>query len=327
MTSILITGGTGSFGHAMVTRLLEQKQHVQPERIIIYSRDEQKQDAMARAFPQSSMRFFIGDVRDSSRLAMAFRDVDLVFHAAALKIVPIAEYNPFEVVQTNIHGAENVVRAAIQAGVRKVIALSTDKAVNPINLYGATKLAAEKILVAANNLSAGTPIFSVVRYGNVVNSRGSVVPLFRSLMEARKPLTITDMQMTRFWIELRQAIDFTLRAADKARGREIFIPRIPSVKIMDLARAFSPAGPITVTGIRPGEKLHEVLLTEDEARSAYEYDDGYVITPSKPHFKHFPVRAGFRYSSDNNTRWLTQSELVNSLHLSIASQPSMAVGL
>ena len=220
MRSVLVTGGSGSFGHAVVKRLLEQK--YPPDRIIVYSRDEQKQDQMARKYGHSNnLRFFIGDVRDESRLTMAMRGIDMVFHAAALKIVPIAEYNPFEVVQPNIHGAENVVRAAINSGVKKVIALSTDKAVNPINLYGATKLAAEKIFVAANNLSAGATGFSVVRYGNVVGSRGSVVPLFTSLVAEGKPLTITDRRMTRFWIEMDHAVDFILRCSDQATRRVI----------------------------------------------------------------------------------------------------------
>ena len=309
MRSVLVTGGSGSFGHAVVKRLLEQK--YPPDRIIVYSRDEQKQDQMARKYGHSNnLRFFIGDVRDESRLTMAMRGIDMVFHAAALKIVPIAEYNPFEVVQTNIHGAENVVRAAINSGVKKVIALSTDKAVNPINLYGATKLAAEKIFVAANNLSAGATGFSVVRYGNVVGSRGSVVPLFTSLVAEGKPLTITDRRMPRFWIEMDHAVDFILRCSDQARGREIFIPRIPSVKITDLALAFQPEVGWAITGIRPGEKIHETLMTEDEARFAWENNEGFVILPSgKPKMFVNKVHDGFRYSSDTNTHWLTAEQL------------------
>lgn len=319
MKSVLITGGTGSFGHAVVERLLSLPEP--PERIIVYSRDEQKQEQMARQFQHSSMRFFIGDVRDESRLVMATRDVDVILHAAALKIVPIAEYNPFEVVQTNIHGAENVVRAAIKSGVQKVLALSTDKAVNPINLYGATKLAAEKIFVAANNLSAGTgPLFSVVRYGNVVGSRGSVIPLFKSLVDSGKNITITDNSMTRFWIEMNQVIDFALLSLDQMVGREIFIPKIPSIWIKDLALAFQPEVKWILTGIRPGEKVHETLMTEDEARGAWEHESGYIISPHDNGLAR--VKEGFRYSSDTNTQWLTAEQLKSWLQSSVEFRPS-----
>lgn len=318
MKSVLITGGSGSFAQAFIERLLKQQSI--PDRIIVYSRGEHLQDEMARKFTHPSMRFFIGDVRDESRLTMAMRDVDTVIHAAALKIVPIAEYNPFEVVQTNIHGAENVVRAAIKSGVQKVLALSTDKAVNPINLYGATKLAAEKIFIAANNLSAGHPVFSVVRYGNVVGSRGSVIPLFRKLVDDGKPLTITDNSMTRFWIEMNQVIDFALLSLDQMVGREIFIPKIPSIWIKDLALAFQPEVKWILTGIRPGEKVHETLMTEDEARGAWEYESGYTISPHDNGLAR--VKEGFRYSSDTNTQWLTAEQLKSWLQSSVEFRPS-----
>ena len=308
MQSVMITGGTGSFGHAMVKRLQDKSKGYPPDRIVIYSRDEQKQDRMAYEFPQTNMRFFIGDIRDESRLTMAMRGIETVFHAAALKIVPIAEYNPFEVVQTNIHGAENVVRAAIASQVGEVIALSTDKAVNPINLYGATKLAAEKIFIAANNLSAGRPMFSVVRYGNVVGSRGSVLPFFLGLARDNKTLTITDQRMTRFWIEMKDVIDFTSDAHTRMMGREIFIPRIPSIRIIDLAKAISES--IKFVGIRPGEKISEVLLTEDESRSgAWDYGHGIVIAQKKPEYALNAIHEDFRYSSDGNDQWLTREDL------------------
>src|ERR1700688_4112425 len=236
--SILVTGGSGSFGNAFVRTVLPMK----PARLIVYSRDEQKQEAMARQYDDTAMRYFIGDLRDKHRLIMAMQDVDLVVHCAAMKVVPTCEYNPFEAVLTNINGAENVCRAAMAAHVPKVVALSTDKAVNPLNLYGATKLAAEKIFVAANNLAAGRVQFSVVRYGNVVGSRGSVVPIFKSLLSQHLPLTITDQRMTRFWMTLDQAVDFVLSSADMMHGREIFIPKIPSMHLVDLAEAMDPRG-------------------------------------------------------------------------------------
>lgn len=299
--SILVTGGSGSFGNAFVRKVLSLK----PEKIIIYSRDERKQEDMARAFPDPCMRYFLGDVRDRKRLEMAMYGVDVIFHAAALKIVPTCEYNPFEAVMTNINGAENVCRAAIAAGVPKVLALSTDKAVSPLNLYGATKLAAEKIFVAANNISAGRCKFSVVRYGNVVGSRGSVVPLFKSLYDNGLPLTITDQRMTRFWITLDQAVDFVISSEAMMHGREIFIPKIPSIHIMDLAEAMDPGGEREYIGIRPGEKLHETLMTDDESHLALESWDRYVLNPDVTN----NVKPGFRYASDTNTRWLTVDDL------------------
>ena len=265
------------------------------------------------------MRFFIGDVRDVSRLELAMRDIDIVVHAAALKIVPVAEYNPFECILTNVHGAENVVKASLRTGVAKVIALSTDKAANPINLYGASKLAADKIVVAANSLSGdeGTR-FAVVRYGNVIGSRGSVVPFFQELLRnGARGLPITDPRMTRFWITLQQGVAFVLSSLDVMEGGEIFIPKIPSMRMTDLAEAMAPGIPIEVVGIRPGEKLHEVMVTEDDARMTLELDDRYVICPAKPEWSrdHLvrlgarPVAEGFRYASDNNSEWLDEKGL------------------
>jgi UDP-N-acetylglucosamine 4,6-dehydratase len=316
-SSILVTGGTGSFGRAFVSRLLESPNP--PKRIAIFSRDEQKQDAMAREFALDPakfepLRFFIGDVRDAERLALAMRGVDYVIHAAALKIVPIAEYNPFECILTNVHGAENIVKAALRNHVKKVVALSTDKAANPANLYGASKLASDKIMAAANNLSGdlGTA-FSVVRYGNVIGSRGSVVPLFQSLAaKGAASLPITDPRMTRFLITLEQGVAFVLSSLAMMRGGEIFVPKIPSMKIVDIARAIAPDLPHTNVGIRPGEKLHEVMITEDDARMTLELADRYVICPPKTDYSPLPLRAagavpvaeGFRYSSETNSEWL-----------------------
>lgn len=317
--SILITGGTGSFGRAFVNRLLRDDATA-PHRVVIFSRDEQKQDAMARELralgPElfRRLRFFIGDVRDGSRLELAMREIDMVVHAAALKIVPTAEYNPFECILTNVHGAENVVKAALRTGVKKVVALSTDKAANPINLYGASKLASDKIMVAANNLSGdlGTS-FSVARYGNVIGSRGSVVPLFEEMLRrGAKALPITDLRMTRFWITLDQGVAFVLSSLAMMKGGEIFVPKIPSMNIVDLARAIAPGLPYEVVGIRPGEKLHEVMITEDDARMTVELDDRFAICPgleewSGTHLAEFgarPMAEGFRYSSDCNPEWL-----------------------
>lgn len=299
--SILITGGSGSFGNAFVKKVLQHE----PRRLVIYSRGEQLQEQMAREFSDPCLRFFIGDVRDRKRLEMAMHGIDTVIHAAAMKIVPTCEYNPFEAVQTNIIGAENVCVAAMDSGVARVIALSTDKAVNPLNLYGATKLAAEKIFVAANNIAAGRCVFSVVRYGNVVGSRGSVVPYFRALHAAGKPLTITDQRMTRFWMTLEEAVDFVLSSMDMMKGREIFVPKIPSMHIMDLARAIAPEGSYSYTGIRPGEKLHEVLVTEDESHHALESWDRYIINPDIG----CNTKPGFRYASDTNESFLSVAEL------------------
>jgi UDP-N-acetylglucosamine 4,6-dehydratase len=320
--SILVTGGTGSFGHAFVRSILSSNP---PRRLVVFSRDEQKQDVMARelkeAFPalHDRLRFFLGDVRDASRLELAMRDIDLVVHAAAIKIVPTAEYNPFECILTNVHGAENVVKAALRTGVKRVVALSTDKAANPINLYGASKLASDKIMVAANNLSGsdGTS-FAVVRYGNVIGSRGSVLPFFEDLIRrGAKSLPITDPRMTRFWISLEQGVNFVLSCAAMMKGGEIFVPKIPSMRVVDLATTVAPDRPHDIVGIRPGEKLHEVMITEDDARVTLELDDRYVICPpivdwSAEHLRSFGARAvveGFRYSSDLNTEWLDSASL------------------
>jgi UDP-N-acetylglucosamine 4,6-dehydratase len=322
--SILVTGGTGSFGTAFVRKLLAISP---PRRLVIFSRDEQKQENLARAlqadYPASfnRLRFFIGDVRDASRLEMAMRDVDYVVHAAALKIVPVAEYNPFECVLTNVHGAENVVKAALRTSVKRVVALSTDKAANPINLYGATKLAADKIMVAANNLSGDDGAqFSVVRYGNVIGSRGSVVPFFQNLLRGgAKSLPITDPRMTRFWITLDQGVGLVLSSFALMRGGEIFVPKIPSMRMVDLARTMAPELPHEIIGIRPGEKIHEVMVTEDDARMTVELSDRYVICPPSGTWKrnHLealgakPVADGFRYSSDLNTEWLEGGALTD----------------
>ena len=312
--SILVTGGTGSFGRHFVQTVLEKHE---PRRVVVFSRDELKQYEMAQKlgpdkFP--AVRYFIGDVRDRDRLTMAMRDIDYVVHAAALKQVPTAEYNPFECIHTNVYGAENVVHAAIQNGVQRVIALSTDKAANPINLYGASKLAADKIFVAGNHLSgsAGTR-FSIVRYGNVVGSRGSVIPLFRSLIEnGADSLPITDEHMTRFWITLEHGVSFVLSCLAMMHGGEIFVPKIPSATVTGLASALAPDLPHNVIGIRPGEKIHEELITENDGRTALELDDRYIIPPafawwtSEPYVVNGakPVAAGFRYASDTNPDWL-----------------------
>ncbi len=319
---MLVTGGTGSFGTAFVRRLLTRSSS---PRIVVYSRDEQKHETMARAlqteFPDQfhRLRFFIGDVRDVSRLELAMRGIEVVVHAAALKIVPMAEYNPFECILTNVHGAENVVKASLRTGVKKVIALSTDKAANPINLYGASKLASDKIVVAANNLSgAGGPRFAVVRYGNVIGSRGSVVPLFDRMIKAGvQELPITDPRMTRFWITLEQGVNFVLSSCAIMTGGEIFVPKIPSMRITHMAECLAPNLPHRIVGIRPGEKLHEVMITEDDARMTVELDDRYAICPmiqdwSRAHLERYgaqPVAEGFRYSSDCNTDWLDASGL------------------
>ncbi|CAA7618666.1 UDP-N-acetylglucosamine 4,6-dehydratase (inverting) [Magnetospirillum sp. UT-4] len=316
--SILVTGGTGSFGKRFIKTVLER---YSPKRVVIYSRDELKQYEMAQELDPKqhrALRYFIGDVRDRARLEMAMRGIDIVIHAAALKHVPVAEYNPTECIHTNVNGAENVVMAAMRAGVKQVVALSTDKAVNPINLYGASKLASDKIFVAANNLSAGETHFSVVRYGNVVGSRGSVVPLFRRLVAEGAPsLPITDPRMTRFWITIQQGVDFVLSCLTTMRGGEVFVPKIPSMRMPDLARAMAPHLPQHTIGIRPGEKLHEVMITEDHARDTVELPDRYVIVPSPFFYTQgvltdgaLPVEDGFRYASDNNTEWLDTDGLM-----------------
>ncbi len=277
--TILITGGTGSFGKRYVKTLIE---NYKPKKIIIYSRDELKQFEMQQTYNDSCMRYFIGDVRDLERLTQAMMGVDFVIHAAALKQVPAAEYNPMECIKTNIHGAENIIKASITNNVDKVIALSTDKAANPINLYGATKLASDKLFVSANNMVGdGRTRFSVVRYGNVVGSRGSVVPFFNNLIESNcKELPITHKDMTRFWITLQQGVDFVLKNFKRMHGGEIFVPKIPSVKILDLAIAMAPNLPHKIIGIRPGEKIHEVMCPMDDSHLTYEYDDHFVIAPS-----------------------------------------------
>ncbi len=277
--SILITGGTGSFGRRFTEIVLER---YKPQKLIVFSRDELKQFEMEQHFPQQCMRFFIGDVRDRERLTMAMRGVDYVIHAAALKQVPAAEYNPIECIKTNVYGAENVIQAAFECGVQKVIALSTDKAANPINLYGATKLCSDKLFVAANNLAGDRPTrFSVVRYGNVVNSRGSVVPYFRELIrKGSQSLPVTDPRMTRFWISLQQGVDFVLKNFQRMRGGEIFVPKIPSVRVIDLAETMAPGMPLNIIGIRAGEKLHEIMCPQDDSHLTLEFPDHYVIQPT-----------------------------------------------
>ena len=277
--SILITGGTGSFGKQFTRTLLK---HYSPKRLVIFSRDELKQFEMQQEFNQPCMRYFIGDVRDKERVMQALKGVDYVIHAAALKQVPAAEYNPTECIRTNINGAENVIRAAIENRVQKVIALSTDKAANPVNLYGATKLASDKLFVAANNMvGSDVPRFSVVRYGNVVGSRGSVVPFFKRLVaEGADSIPITDERMTRFWITLQQGVDLVLSGFKRMYGGEIYVPKIPSVTITNLAEAIAPGLPHSIVGIRPGEKLHEQMVPQDDSYRTIEFDDHYVITPS-----------------------------------------------
>ena len=317
--TILVTGGTGSFGQQFIRTVLE---NFDMRRCIVFSRDEQKHYDMSQTFTVERypcMRYFIGDVRDVDRLELAMRDVDYVVHAAAMKHVPLAEYNPFECVMTNIHGAENVVKAALRKGVKRVIALSTDKAANPINLYGATKLAADKIFIAANNLAgAGGTEFSVVRYGNVIGSRGSVIPFFRQLIAEDVPhLPITDERMTRFWITLDQGVQFVLSCLRMMRGGEVFVPKIPSMRIVDVARCLAPGKPIEVIGIRPGEKLHEVMVPADEARATLDHGDRYIVLPTfmaSPDAVYraagaTPVKNDFSYASDSNEEWLSGDEL------------------
>jgi UDP-N-acetylglucosamine 4,6-dehydratase/5-epimerase len=312
---VLVTGGTGSFGKKFAEILLRESR---PKKLIIFSRDELKQHEMRQIFPEDDsnlMRYFIGDVRDHDRLERAFHDVDIVVHAAALKQVPACEYNPFEAIQTNVIGAKNVIDAAIDQGVKKVLALSTDKAVNPVNLYGASKLCAEKLFVHGNayRTEGATPM-SCVRYGNVVGSRGSVIPLF---LEQRKTgrVTVTDLRMTRFWITLDEAVRFVIKCIEHMQGGEVFIPKIPSMTIMDLVKAIAPECQVESIGIRPGEKLHEVLLSEDEARQTLELNDMFVIEPMHSFWKNGAwqssqrLQNGFRYGSDNNTRWLTVDQL------------------
>lgn len=318
--NILITGGTGSFGKKYTKILLE---NYKPNKIIIYSRDEMKQYEMASEFSDKCMRYFIGDVRDERRLQTAMNSVDYVIHAAAMKHVPVAEYNPMECIKTNINGAQNVINAALANGVSKVIALSTDKACNPVNLYGATKLASDKLFIAANNIAGNKPTrFSVVRYGNVVGSRGSVVPLFKKLIAGgERELPITDDRMTRFWITLEDGVKFVLKNFARMQGGELFIPKIPSMKMTDLARAMAPDLGIKIIGIRPGEKLHEMMISKDDAHHTYEFSDHYVITPSIQFQtirdfssnllgeKGEKVNEEFEYSSNLNKEWLDTNGL------------------
>lgn len=317
--NILVTGGTGSFGKAFIRTLLER---YEPKKVIVYSRDELKQFEMQQVYDAPCMRYFIGDVRDESRLLHAMEGVDYVVHAAALKQVPAAEYNPMECIKTNVGGAQNVINAALYAKVKKVIALSTDKAANPVNLYGATKLCSDKLFTAANNfVGAKETRFSVVRYGNVVGSRGSVVPFFRRLAaEGAKELPITDPRMTRFWLRLEDGVDFVLKSFARMQGGEIFIPKIPSMRITDLAEAIAPGMPTKVIGIRPGEKLHEVMCPSDLYYDTLEFDDHFVIMPSTQggavdYAKNAigeigrSVPDGFDYNSGNNPHFLTVDEL------------------
>lgn len=315
--TILITGGTGSFGQAFTKKVLTE---YEPRKVIVYSRDEYKQYMMRKKFAkyEEPLRFFLGDIRDRSRLLRAFEGVDYVVHAAALKQVPALEYNPTEAVNTNVMGADNIVDAAIDRGVKKVIALSTDKAVNPINLYGATKLVAEKIFIAANAYGGGKVKFSAVRYGNVIGSRGSIIPLFvRLKKEGVKEFPITDERMTRFWITLGQSADLVMKSLQEAEGGEIFVPEIPSMKIVDLARAIEPNCIFRFTGIRPGEKLHESLVSYDEARNVKIFDGIYVIMPQffesrkvyKKYDKYPSVPDGFVFQSNVNDMWLSQDQL------------------
>lgn len=319
--SILITGGTGSFGRQYVRTILSR---FKPKRVVVFSRDELKQFDMQQEFNSPQTRFFIGDVRDKERLRQAMRGIDIVLHTAALKQVPASEYNPMECIKTNIYGAENVIQAALENNVDRVIALSTDKAANPINLYGATKLVSDKLFVAANNIAGGHPTrFSVVRYGNVVGSRGSVVPFFQKLMaQGAEYLPITHREMTRFWITLQQGVDFVLKNLGRMMGGEIFVPKIPSIRIIDLATALAANLAVRVVGIRPGEKLHEVMCPADDSHLTIEFDDHYVIAPAiKFHHsdmdystnrlgeKGTPVMQGFEYNSGRNPRFLTVEEI------------------
>jgi len=323
--NILITGGTGSFGKKYTKILLE---NYKPNKIIIFSRDELKQYEMAQEYNARCMRYFIGDVRDAQRLEKAMKDVDFVIHAAALKHVPIAEYNPMECIKTNINGAQNVIDAALHNNVKKVIALSTDKAANPVNLYGATKLASDKLFVAANNLTGEQDTsFSVVRYGNVVGSRGSVIPFFKKLInEGATKLPITDINMTRFFITLEDGVNFVLKNFTRMSGGEIFIPKIPSMKIIDMAKALAPNLPFDIIGIRPGEKLHEIMCPSDDSHLTLEFDDHYVIKPTitftnktnnygvnKLGEVGINVKQGFEYNSGNNTKWLDANNLMDML--------------
>ena len=312
-SSILITGGTGSFGKAFLETVLT---HHSPRRVVIFSRDELKQYEMKQRWGDDPrVRFFLGDIRDLDRLTLALHGVDLVVHAAALKQVDTAEYNPMEYVKTNILGSENVIQASMAAGVRKVVALSTDKASSPVNLYGATKLTADKLFISSNHYSfARGTTFSVVRYGNVMGSRGSVIPLFRRLAEEGSPLPITDLRMTRFWITLPQAVDFVISCFDDMAGGELYVPRIPSMRVTDLAEAIAPGAPLAEVGIRPGEKLHEEMISTEDSRRAVRRADRYVVLPTLSEWGFTntagePVEEGFSYTSDSNDQWLSVEQL------------------
>lgn len=312
-STVLVTGGTGSFGKKFISTLLQE---YKPKKIIIYSRDELKQHEMrVSGFNHPQLRYFIGDVRDRERLYRAMRDVDIVVHAAALKQVPACEYNPLEAVKTNINGAVNIIDAAIDNGVKKVLALSSDKAVNPVNLYGATKLVAEKLFIQANAYAGDrATCFSSVRYGNVVGSRGSVIPLFKKQRDSGT-ITLTDDRMTRFWITLEQGVKFVVQAIELMQGGEVFIPKIPSMRMTDLANIIAPGCNLEVIGIRPGEKLHEILVSSEESRYALEFEDMFIIQPVHPWWQEpeyegaQQMREGESYSSDNNTWWLSDEEL------------------
>lgn len=318
--TVLITGGTGSFGRGCVRTLL---QRYQLKRLIVFSRDELKQFEMQQEFPGAPMRYFLGDVRDGDRLHQAMRGVDYVIHAAALKQVPAAEYNPMECIKTNIYGAENVIKAAIENQVEKVIALSTDKAVNPVNLYGATKLASDKLFVAANNMvGPGKTRFAVVRYGNVAGSRGSVAPFFKKLLsQGAKELPVTDARMTRFWITLPQGLDFVLKCFQRMHGGEVFVPKIPSMRITDLVESLAPGIRVKIIGIRPGEKLHELMIPADNSRQTLEFSDHYIIQPAitftapvdygigRLQERGVAVSDGFEYNSRTNPDFLTVEQL------------------
>lgn len=311
---VMVTGGTGSFGKKFIEIMLAE---YQPQKLIVFSRDELKQHEMRTSgFDQTSLRYFIGDVRDQLRLKRAMNGVDIVIHAAALKQVPACEYNPMEAIKTNILGSSNVIEAALDSNVKRVMALSTDKSVNPVNLYGTTKLAAEKLFVQSNSYAAGTSTrFSCVRYGNVVGSRGSVIPLFIKQRKNKK-ITITDKRMTRFWLTLEQGVRFVIHCTEQMRGGEVFIPKIPSTRIIDLANVIAPDAEMEVIGIRPGEKLHEVLIHEDEARSAVELDNMFVVQPTAALWfghewqeKGSTLAEGFRYTSETNPEWLTKEQI------------------
>ena len=312
-SSVLITGGSGSFGKAFLQELLDSHN---PSRVVVFSRDELKQYEMRQSMGEDTrVRYFIGDIRDRDRLRMAFHGVDYVVHAAALKQVDTAEYNPMEFVKTNVIGSDNVMQAAIEAGVKKVVALSTDKASSPANLYGATKLTADKLFISGNHYAAGyDTTFSVVRYGNVMGSRGSVIPFFRKLAEENKPFPITDRRMTRFWITLPQAVQFVVDSFEDMAGGELYVPRIPSMRVTDLVQAFNPNAELVDIGIRPGEKLHEEMISSEDSRRTLRRSDRYVVLPTLADWGFTPpagvqVEDGFSYTSDNNDEWLSVDDL------------------